>query len=87
MDACLRAVTIYEPTCWTLENPVGKMRRFLGDPVMTFDPSDYGDPYTKRTLLWGRFTAPVKARVAPEGVRPRSATPPCFARAFFEANP
>lgn len=107
MDACLRAVMIYEPIWWALENPVGKMRRYLGDPVMTFNPCDYGNPYTKRTLLWGRFTVPVKAPVGPEGVRPgqpnawyskvggtsektkahRSATPPGFARAFFEANP
>ncbi len=26
---------------------------------MRFNPNDYGDPYTKRTCLWGRFTPPV----------------------------
>jgi hypothetical protein len=54
MDACLRAVTIYEPEWWALENPVVKMRRYLGDPTLIFDPCDYGDPYTKKTLLWKR---------------------------------
>ena len=100
MDACLRAVMIYEPEWWALENPVGKMRRYLGDPALIFDPCDYGDPYTKRTLLWGSFKAPAKTPVAPvEGsklhrlppsvdrVTLRSVTPPGFARAFFEANP
>jgi hypothetical protein len=107
MDACLRAVTIYEPEWWALENPVVKMRRYLGDPTLIFDPCDYGDPYTKKTLLWKRFTLPAKSWVTPLGGRPgqpnawfskvggtsdktkayRSATPPGFARAFFEANP
>ena len=84
---------------WVIENSVGKMRDFLGDPQLIFDPCDYGDPYTKKTLLWGKFNAPVKNPVAPdEGSKIhryppsdkrkelRSITPPGFAKAFFEAN-
>ena len=59
VDACLRAVAIYRPTWWALENPVGRLRRFLGEPAFRFDPCDFGDPYTKRTCLWGHFTPPV----------------------------
>lgn len=100
MDACLRAVVIYQPAWWALENPVGKMRRYLGDPTLIFDPCDYGDPYTKKTLLWGRFTVPARSWVQPVDKSPihfmppgkdrqakRSVTPAGFARAFFEANP
>ena len=65
VDACLRAVAIYNPAWWALENPVGRLRRYLGPPAYSFDPCDHGDPYTKKTLLWGRFNAPVKARVEP----------------------
>lgn len=102
VDACLRLVTVCKPTWWVLENPVGKLSRYLGPPQMYFDPCDYGDPYTKRTGLWGSFTHPPKVRVEPtEGSKmwsryggrsvatknARSVTPAGFARAFFEANP
>jgi site-specific DNA-cytosine methylase len=51
VDACLRAVALYQPNFWALENPVGRLRRWLGPPTFTFNPCDFGDPYTKRTLL------------------------------------
>ena len=53
---------------WCLENPKGYLRQFLGKPVFTFDPCDFGDPYTKRTDLWGYFNIPKKNRVEPEFV-------------------
>jgi hypothetical protein len=100
VDAACRFILAHNPSWWALENPVGRLRRYLGDPALIFDPCDYGDPYTKRTLLWGRFNTPAKAPVEPvEGSKMwrlppspdraalRSATPPGFARAFFEANP
>jgi len=100
VDACVRIAWVQNPIWWALENPVGRLSWFLGPPLMTFDPCDYGDTYTKRTLLWGRFNAPPKRRVvategskmhklppSPDRWRLRSATPGGFARAFFEANP
>lgn len=45
---------------WALENPMGYLRQFLGKPFFTFDPSDFGDPYTKKTDLWGYFNIPKK---------------------------
>jgi hypothetical protein len=99
VDACLRAVFIYQPKWWALENPVGKLSRYLGKPVMYFNPCDYGDPYTKRTALWGEFSIPRPTPVkptekspihymppGPERAAKRSVTPAGFARAFFEAN-
>jgi hypothetical protein len=59
VDACLRAVAIYRPEWWVLENPVGRLRHYLGPAAMTFQPCDYGDPWNKRTCLWGHFTPPV----------------------------
>jgi hypothetical protein len=89
-----------KPEWWAVENPIGRLNRYLGPPVMYFDPCDYGDPYTKRTALWGRFNNPKTSRVepvekspihwmppGPERAAKRSITPPGFARAFFEANP
>jgi len=45
---------------WVLENPFGLLRRYLGHPVMIFEPWEYGDPYQKKTCLWGFFNKPKK---------------------------
>ena len=55
VDACIRLAYALKPVWWAMENPVGKLVKWIGDPVMSFNPSDYGDTYTKRTLLWGDF--------------------------------
>tara|TARA_Y100000310_G_scaffold104201_1_gene102529 strand:- start:184 stop:774 length:591 start_codon:yes stop_codon:yes gene_type:complete len=65
IDAALRFVAIYNPVWWVLENPVGRLRRWLGPPSHMFNPCDYGDPYTKKTLLWGQFNIPQKSPVEP----------------------
>lgn len=59
VDACLRLVVACRPAWWALENPVGKLRRYLGAPAMIFDPWQFGDGWTKKTLLWGNFAKPV----------------------------
>ncbi len=67
VDACLRIIHVLKPSWWVLENPVGKLRKWLGPPKMSFQPCDYGDPYTKRTLLWGNFNTNLKKNpVEPE---------------------
>lgn len=68
VDACLRIIFVHKPKFWALENPVGRLRKFLGDPTLIFNPCDYGDPYTKKTLLWGNFNIPEKTPVEPEFV-------------------
>lgn len=102
VDACLRFVAICRPQWWVLENPIGRLKDYLGDPVYKFDPCDFGDPWTKRTWLWGHFTPPMP--LLSPAIRPvtptiidittkkrntasRSRTPDGFARAFFDANP
>jgi len=66
VDACLRIIVVTQPKFWALENPVGRLVHYLGKPVLYFDPCDYGDPYTKKTCLWGNFNIPKKNRVEPE---------------------
>lgn len=72
-DACIDIIDVCSPAWWCLENPIGRLRTLMGDRLgplrLAFDPCDYGDPYTKRTLLWGNFTLPTKHRVEPEGYR------------------
>jgi len=99
VQACLRIIDEAKPAWWALENPVGRLSKFIGPPVCYFQPWEYGDPWTKRTGLWGRFTVPAKTPVTPAEKSPihymppsperaalRSITPAGFARAFAEAN-
>jgi len=66
VDACMRIILSVRPRWWVLENPVGRLSRFIGPPQYTFQPSEFAlfadDPgeeaYTKRTCLWGTFTLP-----------------------------
>ena len=62
---CLRIIAMATPVWWCMENPVGRFTQWMGKPVFKFDPCDFGDPYTKRTYLWGRFTIPAINRVEP----------------------
>ena len=59
VQGCLRIIKICKPKFWVLENPVGTLSTYLGPPKMTFNPCDYGDPYTKKTALWGDFVPPL----------------------------
>lgn len=65
VDACIRTIFTAKPVWWCLENPIGRLKYWLGDPIMYFDPWEYGDPYTKRTCLWGRFNPPKRKPVTP----------------------
>lgn len=69
-DACLRAVAIYNPSWWVLENPVGRLRTWYGPPKFSFHPHEFAadfpeEAYTKKTLLWGNFNEPTKCSVPP----------------------
>lgn len=60
VNACLRIIEKCKPKWWALENPVGYLREYIGLPRMTFQPWEYGDPWTKRTDIWGEFNVPEK---------------------------
>jgi hypothetical protein len=66
--ACLNIINIASPKWWALENPVGRLPRMvpeLGKWKYIFQPYEYGDPWTKRTCLWGEFILPEKTPVEP----------------------
>ena len=58
VSACLKIIAMCKPKWWALENPRGFLREYLGKPTMTFQPWQYGDPWTKTTDIWGSFTVP-----------------------------
>lgn len=53
----LAIVEFCQPAWWVLENPVGRLNRWLGKPRMYFHPWEFGDAYTKKTALWGEFNS------------------------------
>jgi protein-L-isoaspartate O-methyltransferase len=104
-DATKEVVEAAAPTGFhVLENPIGRIQSQAGfpNPTMRFQPHNFGDPYTKRTQLFGDFKAdlplanvdPVegsKMQAKMRGDNPvdkenRSKTPEGFAYAFFMAN-
>lgn len=111
MTDVLMIVDLARPTeFYAMENPSGRLRKKLkegkwktdiGLPSLSFDPWHFGDPYTKRTHLWGEMNTdlPLSTVVPVEGSKmhkmssgaekiggERSATPEGFAYAFFMAN-
>lgn len=100
----MATVEHFKPAVWAIENPVGRIEKLGGLPPwrLSFDPNHIGDPYTKKTLLWGRFNGdlPIAPVEPTEGSKmhkkyggksiatknARSATPEGFAYGFFAAN-
>lgn len=100
--ATLAIVEWLNPTWWVIENPVGRIQKLvpeLGPPILKFDPCDYGDPYTKRTYLYGNFNpnlpktpalplyGSMMHKMSSRWQEQRSITPKGFSEAFFKANP
>ncbi len=40
-----------------------RLRPIVKKPAMKFNPCNYGDPWTKQTLLWGSFNKPAKRSI------------------------
>lgn len=104
-EASRDAIALAAPTGFhALENPTGRIERATGlpEPTLRFDPSNFGDPYTKKTGIYGSFKAdlptanvdPVEGSKVQSKLRgydaldkeARSDTPEGFAYAFFMAN-
>lgn len=104
VNQTLRTVELFRPELfWVIENPVGRIQEMTGlpDPHLIFNPNHYGDPYTKKTMLYGKFNADLPfANVEPtegsrmhklagnsaKGKKLRSETPGGFSYAFFMGN-
>ena len=55
----MRVVDEANPRWWVMENPAaGRLRDFVGPPNHSYQPWQYGSPWTKRTGLWGSFNMP-----------------------------
>lgn len=58
---CQRIIAECNPVFWVIENPAtGRLKDFLGQPAMTYEPWHFGSPWTKKTALWGHFYIPIR---------------------------
>ncbi len=83
VDACQKAIWAFQYNLpspyakktklkfWAIENPNGFLKYFLGHPVMEFAPYEFGDPYKKKTQLWGWFNKPKKIEGATKPNTPK----------------
>lgn len=63
IDAIYRIKEFTRPKWWVMENPTGRLNRFIGEPLFKFDPFEFAgwadspdsEAYTKKTYLWGNF--------------------------------
>jgi len=57
--ATLGIINAYRPAWWALENPIGRVNALVPElepfGPWYFQPHWYGDPWTKKTGLWGTF--------------------------------
>jgi hypothetical protein len=58
---CQRIIAECNHVFWVIENPAtGALRNYLGKPQFTYQPWEFGSPWTKKTALWGKFNIPEK---------------------------
>jgi hypothetical protein len=56
---CQRIISEANPSFWVIENPAsGRLKDYLGEPKLVYEPWHYGSPWTKKTALWGNFNIP-----------------------------
>ena len=60
VNACLEIIKKCNPKFYAIENPIGYLKNYLGKPEFTFQPWEFGDAWTKRTCIWGKFNLPKK---------------------------
>lgn len=58
---CQRIISECNPVFWVIENPAtGRLKNYLGQPKFTYQPWEFGSPWSKKTALWGNFNIPSK---------------------------
>lgn len=60
VTACLEIIKRCTPHFYAIENPIGYLKDYLGEPEFKFQPWEFGDAWTKKTYIWGNFNHPNK---------------------------
>lgn len=69
VEKALEIINYFEPGWWFIENPVGRIAKLVPElqnfGPFYFHPFQYGDPWKKKTALYGKFRPPKKNIVTP----------------------
>lgn len=57
--ACLDIIRKCKPSFHALENPIGRLKNFIGKPQIIYCYSQFGCEYQKKICLWGDFIPPI----------------------------
>ena len=55
VNACLDIIARTKPKFWALENPQGRLHKFIGQPLYKFYQYEFGGKFYKPTWIWGEF--------------------------------
>jgi hypothetical protein len=59
VNECLRIIDEANPKFWVIENPArGALKKHLGKARFSYQPYQFGSPWSKHTSLWGEFNIP-----------------------------
>jgi len=58
LNRCIKIIENCNPVFFAIENPCGLMRKYCGKPTLSFQPYQFGDGWTKKTDIWGKFIIP-----------------------------
>jgi len=59
VNHCIRIIEECKPKFWVIENPAkGRLKEKIGKYKHSYQPWQYGSPWTKLTGLWGVFNMP-----------------------------
>lgn len=48
-----------KPNFYVIENPIGRLKNYLGKPKIIYCYSQFGCEYQKKVCLWGEFIPPL----------------------------
>jgi hypothetical protein len=69
VNRCFEIAKETSPKFFALENPRGRLPRFIGEPACRLNYLDFGCTYFKTVFLWGRFVIPIGQCYALKGVK------------------
>lgn len=55
VNACLSIIEKCNPKFWALENPRGRLKKYIGNPIYSYYQYEFGGKFSKQTFLWGNF--------------------------------
>lgn len=70
VNRCFEIAELTKPNFFALENPRGRLKKFIGPPIYSYYQYEFGGKFFKQTFLWGYFNDwIIKGPVNPNPIR------------------